>query len=329
MLHILQNICFLVVGTALIPLGATELRIGIIGTDSSHCIQFAKIFNDPRNPEHVEGARIVAAYKGGSAEIQSSASRVDSFAAELEKTFGVRICLTIDDVVAQVDAIMILSADGRKHLPQAKEVFGSRKPIFVDKPAGGTLAQAIELFRLAKENDVAVFSASSLRFGQAMSKLKAEPIGEIQGAFSYGPAHTEPHHPDLFWYGIHSVEALYAIMGVGCQVVVRTSTPDADVVTGTWSDGRTGTMRGIRNASHHYGLIVFGSKNIVTREPERSYAPLLRQILAFFQTGIAPVAPAETIETLAFMEAADESKRRGGLPISIADVVKAAAHQTP
>ena len=45
------------------------------------------------------------------------------------------------------------------------------------------------------------------------------------------------------------------------------------------------------------------------------------KILKFFQTGIAPITPEETIELFAFMEAADESKRQGGKPVKISDVM--------
>lgn len=296
---------------------ATELRLGIIGTDSSHCLQFAKLLHDPTNPQHVPGARIVAAFKGGSPDIPQSGSRVDAYAAELERDYGVRLCATIAEVARESDAIMLLSADGRKHLAQAMELFPFGKPMFVDKPAAASLADAVELFRLAAASGVKIFSASALRFGPQMEKLRDAKIGDLKGAFAYGPAPIEPHHPDLFWYGVHSVEALYAFMGPGCVSVSRTHTADADIVTGVWADGRTGTVRGIRNASGAYGLLLFGTKAVAVRDSGHGYAPLLSKIVEFFRTGVVPVPPAETLETLAFMEAADESKRREGRPVAL------------
>jgi len=146
----------------------------------------------------------------------------------------------------------------------------------------------------------------------------------LQGVFSHGPATLEPHHPDLFWYGIHATEAVYTIMGRGCETVSRTHTAETDVVTGVWSDGRVATVRGTRNARHVYGLTVFDSKaNVDEKKEEPGYAPLLAQVVKFFATGISPVPPAETIELLTFLEAADESKRRGGGPVRLADVLRA------
>ena len=304
----------------LTSVSSAEIRIGIIGTDTSHALQFAKLLQGD-GPDRVDGARIVAADKGGSPAIPNRANRVDAFAAELQSNYGVALCETIEEVVAQADAIMILSLDGRRHLGQARSVFPSGKPVFVDKPVAASVADAVTLFQLAREHNVPCFSASLLRFGPGMEKLRAAPIGRLQGAFSYGPAAIEPHHPDLFWYGIHSVEALYAVMGTGCVNVTRTHTRDADIVTGTWADGRTGTIRGNRNGVSDFGLIVFGTKSIAVRERDRGYAPLLSEIVRFFETGVPPVSAEEAIEVLAFMEAADESKRRDGRPVALAEVI--------
>ena len=52
------------------------------------------------------------------------------------------------------------------------------------------------------------------------------------------------------------------------------------------------------------------------------YAPLVVEIMKFFKTGVAPVSPEETIEIFAFMEAADESKAKGGTAVRISDVIK-------
>ena len=122
---------------------SAEIRIGIVGTDTSHALQFAKLLQGD-GPDRVSGARIVAAYKGGSPDIPNSANRVDGFAAELASTYGVALCETIEEVVAQADAIMILSLDGRRHLEQARKVFPSGKPVFVDKPVAASVADAVK-----------------------------------------------------------------------------------------------------------------------------------------------------------------------------------------
>jgi hypothetical protein len=151
--------------------------------------------------------------------------------------------------------------------------------------------------------------------------MKAADTGELRGAFSCGPCELEPHHPDLFWYGIHPAEALYTIMGPGCETVTCSATATAHVVTGVWKDGKVGTLFGLHKGAP-YRVTVFGSKKTLDEELAGGYTPFLREVVKFFQTGVAPVPPEETLEIYAFMEAADESKRQGGCPVKIADVMQ-------
>jgi hypothetical protein len=301
---------------------AADLRVGLIGLDTSHVIAFTKALNDEKNKDHVPGARVVAVFKGGSPDIPSSANRVEGFTADLLKFPGIKLYDSVAELVQNVDAVMIESVDGRPHLKYAREVLPSGKPTFIDKPVGGTLRDTLEIYRLAQQHNTPLFSSSSLR--QAVQgALQGQKWGELRGATTFGPCELEPHHPDLFWYGIHAVEMLYTVMGRGCVSVVRTHTPNVDVVTGVWSDGRVGTMRGNRNTKSAYGVTVFGSTAVLSPELKVNYSALLKDVVKFFQTRQAPVSPEETIELIAFMEAADESKRRGGAPVSIADVLKA------
>ncbi|NIA12567.1 MAG: Gfo/Idh/MocA family oxidoreductase [Nitrospiraceae bacterium] len=295
----------------------------MIGLDTSHVVAFTRLLNDESHAKHVPGAKVVAAYKGGSDDIESSYTRVDKFTEQLSSEFGVEIVDTIEELCTRVDAIMLESVDGRPHLEQVKPVFKAGLPVFIDKPLAGSLRDAIEIFRLAKEYNVPCFTSSSYRFYEGLVDLKAEDVGEIRGAISYGPCYIEPHHPDFFWYGVHPAEALFAVMGTGCESVVRTSTPDTDVATGVWAGGRVGTLRGLRNQSTPHKVIVFGTKKVAEQLTGGDYAPLIVEVVKFFQTGIAPVSAEETIELFAFMEAADESKRQGGIPVRIADVIKA------
>lgn len=316
---------FLVLATLLISLTrgahAADLRIGLVGLDTSHVIAFTRALNDPTHKDHVPGARVVAVFKGGSPDVESSASRVDGFTATLTSDPSITLYHSIAELAKDVDAVMIESVDGRTHLAQFKQVLSSGKPVFIDKPVAGSLRDAIEIYRLAKAHGVPVFSSSSLRFN-TRAALRGAKYGDLQGAFAYGPAALEPHHPDLYWYGIHACETLYTVMGRGCLNVVRTHTADTDIVTGVWSDGRVGTVRGNREAKGAYGITVFGTTGVVSPDLKVGYGALLKEIVTFFQTRIPPVSPEETIELMAFMEAADESKRRGGATVSIAEVMK-------
>ncbi|MCD6338651.1 MAG: Gfo/Idh/MocA family oxidoreductase [Verrucomicrobia bacterium] len=298
------------------------LRIGIIGLDTSHVVAFTKLFNDPKATGDLADMRVTAAYPGGSPDIEASRSRVKGYTAALHDKFGVEIVDSIPELLAKVDVVLLESVDGRPHLNQAKPVFAARKPVFIDKPAAGSLADVIEIFERAKRTRTPCFSSSSLRFNPPFQQLLHDPkIGRIIGCDAYSPCSIEPHHPDLFWYGVHGVESLYTMMGPGCAQVTRAHTEGTDFVTGVWRDGRIGTFRGLRQGPHRYGLTVFGEKGIATVDRFQGYAPLVRQIARFFKTGVPPVKAEETIEIFAFMEAADASKRLGGRPVSVPETL--------
>lgn len=227
-----------------------------------------------------------------------------------------------------VDAILLESVDGRPHLEQVKPVFAAKKPVFIDKPLAGSLADALEIARLGKESGTPWFSASSYRYYESLTSILTPDLGEVRAAISYGPCHLEPHHPDFYWYGVHPTEALFTVLGKGCESVVRTTTPDTDVATGVWSGGRTGTLVGLRTGATPHSVIIFGSKAVARQEDSGDYAPLVREIIKFFQTRVAPIDPEETVAMFAFMEAADESKRLGGVPVQIKDVIEKARAAT-
>ncbi len=307
---------------------ATTLRAGIIGLDTSHVVAFTKLLNAAAPKPELAGVRVVAAYPGGSPDIPSSRDRVEGYTRELEQKFGVEIVGSIDELLSKVDVILLESVDGRPHLEQARPVLRARKPVFIDKPVAGTLADAIAIFDLARETGTPCFSSSSLRFGPGVASPKRDPkLGDIVGCATFGPCEIEEHHPDLFWYGVHGVEALFTIMGTGCESVARTHTKDADLVVGVWEGGRIGSFRGNRKSPYKFGGTVFGSKGIAPVGDYGGYEPLVVEIVKFFKTGKPPVSAEETIEIFAFLEAADESKRRGGRPVPISEVMSRARAQ--
>lgn len=226
---------------------------------------------------------------------------------------------SIEGMCRDVDAVLLESLDGRPHLEQARPVLNSHKPLFIDKPMAGSLRDAIEIFRLARETGTPVFSSSSLRFSKDTQAARNGALGKLSYVETCGPCEREPHHPDLFWYGVHGVEALFAVLGRGCQTVQREATPDGKIrVVGTWNDGRTGTFR--EDKSFH-GL-AHGEKGEAPVGTFDGYAPLIAEIVKFFQTGVAPVAQEETIELFGFLEAADESKNHGGASVNVRELIR-------
>ncbi|MFP6598067.1 MAG: Gfo/Idh/MocA family oxidoreductase, partial [Candidatus Hydrogenedentota bacterium] len=159
---------------------AQEIRIGIIGLDTSHVTAFTKLINDPAQKDHVPGAKVIAAYKGGSDDIESSYSRVGGFTKELQNKYGVKIVDSIEELCTLVDAVLLESVDGRPHLAQVRPAFEAGLPVFIDKPLAGSLKDAIEIKRLGEKHNVPWFSSSSYRYYKSMTNLMAQDVGEIR-----------------------------------------------------------------------------------------------------------------------------------------------------
>ena len=300
---------------------AEVIRIGMIGLDTSHVVAFTETINNPKAKGHVPGAKVIAAFKGGSPDIESSASRVDGYTKTLQEKYGVEIYDTIEELCTKVEAVMIESVDGRPHLEQARKVIAAGKILYLDKPMAGSLKDVLEIFRLAEEAKVPVFSSSSLRYGKATQAVRNGSIGKVEVARTTSPASIEKHHPDLFWYGVHGCEALFTVMGRGCESVVRSTTEEGKiVVTGIWKGNRTGIFL----EGKGYSGIAKGEKGEAKVGSFDGYQPLVAEVVKFFKTRKPPVSAGETIELFAFMEAADESKRQNGKAVLIADVLKKA-----
>ncbi|GAB3273579.1 Gfo/Idh/MocA family oxidoreductase [Larkinella harenae] len=295
-------------------------RVGIIGLDTSHSVAFTKVLNAADASSDYAGYKIVAAYPYGSKDIESSTKRIPGYIEDVKK-LNVEIVDSIGDLLKKVDVVLLETNDGRLHLEQAVQVLKAGKRVFIDKPIAASLTDVLAIFDASRKYKIPVFSASSLRYIKGIEGIDKS---QVVGADAYSPAVLEKTHPDLFWYGIHGVETLYAALGTGCKQVVRVNTEGTDVVIGTWADGRVGTFRGTRTGKHHYGGTVYTQNGNITLGPYQGYELLLKEIIKYFETGKVPVSPEETTEMFAFMEAADESKRRGGAVVTLESVLEKA-----
>jgi len=303
---------------------AEPVRVGVVGCDTSHAVRFTQILNAPDATGDLARLKVTVAYPVGSPDLPSSRDRIGKFTDQL-RGMSVEIVDSIDKLLDEVDVVLLESVDGRAHLPQARAVFAAGKPVFIDKPVAASLRETLEIQRLGQEYHVPWFSSSALRFCPEVAGLaNRQDIGETVGCAVYSPCALEPHHPDLFWYGIHGVESLFTILGTDCQQVTRVQTEGTELVVGVWKGGRVGTYRGLRQAKHQYGYTVFGTKGIASASGYGGYEGLVEQIARFFVTGKPPVSADETLRIVAFMEAADESKRRGGEPVMLKEMFEKA-----
>lgn len=327
---------FLFLGLTFSLPAAEPVKVGVLGPDKYQAVAFTQLFHDPKAEGDLAGIRVVAAFPAGSPDIEESVRELPKWQKDIQ-TYGVKIVDSVDALLSQVDAVIIMSVDGRAHREQAKAVIMAGKPLYIGRPMVAQLEDAIAIFALAKEKNVPVFSCSQHRYSHGFIGMKShEEVGDVIGCDVYGGCRCEFRH-DLVWHGIHGIETLYTIMGPGCVSVTRASTDTADVVTGIWKDGHIGTYRAILKGPPKYSATVFGAKGVSTagiyghgvpvkgivptNDRYMGYEAAAMQIGKFFKTKVPPMTPEETTGVFAFIPAADESKTQGGAPVKIEAVM--------
>jgi hypothetical protein len=292
------------------------IKLGILDFDTSHCVEFTRRLNHIGKDEEqfVDGAKVVIGCAG---ESKLSPERIGDYTKQM-KDFGVQLVDKPADMIGKVDGMLIEAVDGTVHYERAKPFLEAGVPCFVDKPYTCATDDAKKIAELAAKKKVPVFSSSSLRYAPEVVDFVADAKrGKLVGCVVYAPAALSPipeRNAGLYHYGIHGVEMLYTLMGPGCKRVTCTTEKGVDVVTGTWNDGRAATLRGIRAGASDYGFIGFSEKSIqpVKVATKFIYRELLKKVVEMFKTGKAPLAIAETIEIVAFIEAANKSGANHG-----------------
>jgi len=296
-----------------------ELKIGVVGLDTSHVEAFMKLINYEDQQYHVPGGRIVGAYPGGSQAVAVSRDRVAKFTDSYRDEHKVRIYESIEALCKDVDAVLLHSVDGRQHLEQFEEISQAGKPVFIDKPLACSTADARRIAELAAERGAPVMSCSAIRYAAGITGLVGadEAVGSAE---VFGPMAILDDYPPYYWYGVHSVDVLYSYMGRGCASVQAFHTDDADLMVGLWADGRIGTVRGLRLGAWQFGCTLFGKEGathaVAASEPP-AYAGLIQQVMPFFQSGRSPIEIEETVEVMAFLEAAETSMAQDGRAVEL------------
>ncbi|THD77680.1 MAG: hypothetical protein E7812_13035 [Phenylobacterium sp.] len=231
---------------------SSAVRVGLIGLDTTHAPTFTDLLHNPGNPDHIPGAQVVAAFPGGSWDMDISASRVGGFTAELRDKYGVPILASPEAVADACDVVFILSCDGRTHPGLFRSVAGRGRPVFIDKPMAVSSGDADRIYALAKQTGTKVFASSAFRYADGLVAALADirASGEtIKTCTVRYWGQVQPTQGRFFWYGIHGAEMLLATMGKGIKTVEAQTVGVEDIIDIRHTDGRRSRMIG----HHHDG----------------------------------------------------------------------------
>lgn len=297
----------------------SDLRIGMIGLDTSHCGAIVNTLNYEDNAHHVTGGKIVGAFPGGTQLCAVSRDRVEKFTDEMRDKHGVALYDSIEKLAEETDALIMTSVDGRQHLEQFKLLAPAGKPVFIDKPFTCSFDEAKQIVELAREQSAPIMSGSSIRFSAGVIDLVPEEA-ELRSCEVFGTMPIQDDYPTYFWYAVHPVELLFSYMGTGCKTVQTIHQEDQDLLIGLWEDGRIGTVRGMRFTTYHFGVNVYTTKGTVhglaSNDPP-GHVLMLQEMIPFLRTGDSPVRIEETLQIMAFLDAAGQSLEKDGAIIDL------------
>jgi len=291
------------------------IRVGIVGTNTSHASAYAGLLNGiDGNAPVVAGARVTAVWSSGKEPLAG----VHPDAPELARTFGIPEVVTeLDDMAGAVDLVLVLDnfKGGALHPELARPFIEAGTPTYVDKPIALEIAQAVELFDIAKHTGAPLMSCSALRFADEIATLQSG-LDNLSTIVSVGPG-------DWYNYGIHAVEAAVLISGVGAQSVLQIHSPKRDLTIINHQDGPRILVGTLRDAKPPFHVTLYGSEGIAQAEISNYqgfYANTMRAAVRMAETGTSPVDRNSSLEVLAILAAGQRSAATGAA-VQIADVL--------
>ncbi len=290
----------------------SKIKVAVIGLDTSHAVELPKLMQDPAVPadRRVEGLFVTRCLRFET-PFQSSKG-LDERQKYLE-SIGVLVTEDFDTAVADCDAIMLEINDPAYHLEYFEKCSKLGKPIFLDKPFADTLDNTAKIMKIAEENSVRFFTASSLRFDVDFAEALAKGVKPVS-ACVWGPVGKAPAGSSVIWYGVHAFEMLQRIMGCGAVSVMASEDRNGYVCHVVYADGRRGIVELSRNSWNYGGIIRDGAKEEVHYRVSGRvpfYQMLVAEIVKFFRDGEQIVELKDSFEVMAMLSAADRSAQTG------------------
>jgi predicted dehydrogenase len=289
---------------------AAELRVALIGLDTSHAVEFPRRMQAPDCPagDRVPGLRAVTCLRF---ETPFQDARGLDLRQEQLEAWGVRVTTSFEQAVADCDAIMIEINDAAPHVQWFERCASLGKPVFLDKPLADTVAGGRRILQAAARAGTRFFSSSSLRF---VAELE-ESCGRVPAprrAGLYGPLGRAPAGSSIVWYGVHAFEMLERAMGRGARTVRAMGDASDAVFLVDYGERRCGVVE-LTEGAYVYGGSLRAERegSAFTVDTAGMYSALLRRIQAFFGGGPAPASPEDALEVLAMLEAAEKALATG------------------
>ena len=283
------------------------IRIGVVNIDVSHPKRFSEILLEGNR------ARYVAVYNDGFRPQQEVEAFVHN--SKLEK-----ICDSVEELADCVDIGFIQGCNWDKHLDYVQPFIDRNKPVFIDKPMVGNVADINKLLELEKKG-AKILGSSSVRYcyevREFLDKTEEERGKVLNVSITVGI--------DEFNYAIHAVEGLCAMIDAKPVSTRFLGTAYRDgnkceTYFVTFANGATGQYHCVdgRLCPFHVVAVTTKQDSTFTVNTGKLYIAMLDQICDYLEGKENCMADMLTVtDAIRVMLAGKASKENGGREIKV------------
>ncbi|HIW54605.1 MAG TPA: hypothetical protein H9883_06535 [Candidatus Ruthenibacterium merdigallinarum] len=286
------------------------IRVGAVNIDTSHPMGFADSMKKDGRMRYVG--------------VYNDSFRSDAEVAGFMARYGLeKRCETLDELADMCDIGFVQGCNWDDHLRCAMPFIRRGKPVFLDKPAVGCLADCREVRRLVREGAV-ILGSSSARYAYEVQDFLAKSPAERGETVTV----LASSGVDEFNYGIHIAETIGGLMGPGAESVRYMGRGEAaGQYSESWfvhfADGRSAVYTTLTGAWQPFGVIVITTKSTFQfcMDPSRLYDALIEQVANFLEGKPHRLAPIEDVlESVQIMLAGAASRAAGGKTVALRDL---------
>lgn len=201
-------------------------KIGIVGSDNSHAVAFAKIVN---LPDEKTGKMFFPEYKV--THIYGMDEEVTKERAETGKIET--IVSNPVEMIGEVDGVVVVFRHGGLHKKYSLPFIKAGIPVFVDKPFTKTVEDVVELVEASNKYNTPITGGSTFKYLDDIIEIKKiveekslEKTG-VENLFTGGFTFNIGLHNEyggISFYGAHTVEPALTVFGYDVKSVYASRT---------------------------------------------------------------------------------------------------------
>lgn len=283
------------------------IRVGAVNIDTSHPMGFAEAMGKTGRMKYV----------GVYDDSFSNEAEINGFVAR----FGLeKRCADVEELADMCDVGFLHGCNWDDHVRFIQPFASRGKPVFVDKPLAGSVADCRRIRELVKSGAV-ILGASSARYaGEIQKLLSMEPEERGEVVQVYGTSGVDEFH-----YGIHIVEAIGGILGQGADYVKYIGRGEQDGQYGEsfyvhFKDGRSAVYTTLTGVWQRFAMQLLTTRTTYQFiiDPVSTYGALLEQIANYMEGASHRLVSADALlESVEIMLAGAASRRAGGTPVRL------------